>query len=341
MGVLDPSYSLFVNTTRTALLCFKVCNQVAIVSGDPMSAVEEFDAVLTEFQTWRQRHRLGLAFMGTSERMVEYAQQQHQHQHQHHQPPKTSSWTILEFGRERVLNPTTNPVLLEQDGKRIRLQTKQLLHPAKGGITLDIYIAPPSPSSPSTEADQALQTQLSEIYTTWRHHRNTTPDKHKQKHPQSQAFITTYTPFTQSQTQPQPQMLYIYTRAPTTGTPTSLAALRALGTGPTPGYHLDPCVAAPGAPKGLADLLVFAAMALLRRLGCSYLSLGLEPSAQLGRVAGVACPVVERLLRAAYRVAFARLPVQGKRAYHDKFRPDAGRERGVFLVFVREGGYAG
>ncbi|PYH84281.1 hypothetical protein BO82DRAFT_277506 [Aspergillus uvarum CBS 121591] len=320
MGVLDPSYSLFVSTTRTALLCFKVCNKVAIVSGDPMCAVEEFGAVLAEFQTWRQRQRLGIAFMGASERMVEYAQQHHHH----HQDP-TTKWTILEFGRERVLNPTTNPVLLEQEGKRIILQNKQLLHPDKGGITLDIYVAPPQPSSPSTPEDQTLQSQLSDIYKTWCHHRNTS-DKQKQ----TQAFITTYTPFPQSQT----QMLYIYTLSPHTGTPNSLAALRYLGT--THGYHLDPCIAAPGSPKGISDLLVFAAMALLRQMGCNYLSLGFEPYAQLGRVEGFASPLVEKLVRRAYRFAFARLPVQGKRAYHDKFRPDEGLERGVFLVFVGE-----
>ncbi|OJJ98092.1 hypothetical protein ASPACDRAFT_62346 [Aspergillus aculeatus ATCC 16872] len=331
MGVLDPSYSLFVNTTRTALLCFKVCNKVAIVSGDPMCAAEEYGSVLSEFQTWRQRQRLGIAFLGTSERMVDYAQRQHQHQHQH-QPPQnendTKSWTILEFGRERVLNPVTNPVLLEQEGKRIVLQNKQLLHPEKGGITLDVYIAP-TPSSPSTATttEDHLQFQLTEIYKTWRHHRNSTGT-------QTQAFITTPTPFTTPQTQTHPQIIYIYTTAPHTGTPNSLAALRYLGT--QHGYHLDPCIAIPGSPKGLSDLLVFAAMALLRRLGCNYLSLGVEPYAQLGRVEGFASPLVEKLTRRAYRYAFARLPIQGKRAYFDKFRPDPTLERGLFLVFVGE-----
>ncbi|RAH74855.1 protein ergS [Aspergillus aculeatinus CBS 121060] len=337
MGVLDPSYSLFVNTTRTALLCFKVCNKVAIVSGDPMCGVEEYGSVLSEFQTWRQRQRLDIAFLGTSERMVDYAQCQHPHP-QNENEKDTKSWTILEFGRERVLNPLTNPVLHEQEGKRIVLQTKQLLHPAKGGIALNLYIAPaPSSAATTTTEDQTLQSQLTEIYKTWRHHRNTSTGT------QTQAFITTPTPFTVPESHPHPQIIYIYTTTTTTtapgtgtgtGTPNALAALRYLGT--HHGYHLDPCIAAPGSPRGLSDLLVFAAMALLRRLACNYLSLGVEPYAQLGRVEGFASPLVEKLTRRAYRYAFARLPIQGKRAYFDKFRPDPALERGLFLVFVGE-----
>ncbi|RAH47212.1 protein ergS [Aspergillus brunneoviolaceus CBS 621.78] len=329
MGVLDPSYSLFVNTTRTALLCFKVCNKVAIVSGDPMCAAEEYGSVLSEFQTWRQRQRLGIAFLGTSERMVDYAQHQHQHPHPQNENETKKSWTILEFGRERVLNPLTNPVLHEQEGKRIVLQNKQLLHPEKGGITLNLYIAPtPSSATTTTTEDQTLQSQLTEIYRTWRHHRNNSTGT------QTQAFITTPTPFTTPESQPHPQIIYIYTTttAPGTGTPNALAALRYLGT--HHGYHLDPCIAAPGSPRGLSDLLVFAAMALLRRLACNYLSLGVEPYAQLGRVEGFASPLVEKLTRRAYRYAFARLPIQGKRAYFDKFRPDPTLERGLFLVLT-------
>ncbi|RAL07380.1 uncharacterized protein BO97DRAFT_409040 [Aspergillus homomorphus CBS 101889] len=131
-------------------------------------------------------------------------------------------------------------------------------------------------------------------------------------------------------------MTYLYTRDPTTNRPNGLAALRYLGA--HNGYHLDPCIASPGSPKGISDLLLFAAMALLRQMGCNYLSLGYEPFEELGTVEGLSSGLVERLTRSMYRYAFARLPIQGKKAYHDKFRPDAALERGLYLMFVSEGG---
>ncbi|PYH46937.1 protein ergS [Aspergillus saccharolyticus JOP 1030-1] len=341
MGILDPSYSLFVNTTRTAALCFKVCNRVAIVSGDPMCPPELFASVLSEFRAWRKTQRLGLSFLGTSERMVDYAHQTttgHEH------------WTILEFGRERVLDPTTNPVVHEQQqmGKRILMQNRQLLNPTKGGIELDVYVPPlPSSTSPSLSASQSeLESNLSAIYTSWCHHRNTSQDtpspspssQSSTQKPQSQAYITTYTPLSHPH---RTLLTYLYTLDPTTKKPNGLAVLRYLGA--HNGYHLDPCIALPNSPKGISDLLVFAAMALLREMGCRYLTLGFEPFEELGRhgagagaVAGLTSPLIERLTRRAYRFAFARLPVQGKRAYFDKFRPDPEKEGGLFLMFVAE-----
>ncbi|RAL12579.1 uncharacterized protein BO97DRAFT_443164, partial [Aspergillus homomorphus CBS 101889] len=176
MGVLDPSYSLFVNRSRTAVLCFKVLNKVAVVSGDPMCAAEQFGPLLSEFQTYRKSRRLGIAFLGTSERMVHYA---HRTQSLH----AKQNWTLLEFAKERVLNPTTNAVLLEQSGKRIVMQNKQLLNPSKGGITLDVYVPPERSSSSSvsvstegepSSSSEDLQSQLHAIYTNWCDHRNTT-----------------------------------------------------------------------------------------------------------------------------------------------------------------------
>ncbi|RAL03879.1 protein ergS [Aspergillus ibericus CBS 121593] len=300
MGLLDPSYSIFLHTTHTAALCFKILHKTAIISGDPISHPSDISALLSEFHTYRKAHHLGIAFLGASPILTHYAD------------ATVQPWTLLHFGKERVLNPTTNPILHETTGKRILLQTKQLLHPTKGNLTLDIYI----PTTPKKDLDITLETSLQSIYNTWRTTRNasTTP----------QAFITSYNLFPTT-----PLMTYIYARAPT-GEPIAFAALRYLGA--KTGYHIDPCIAAPTAPKGTTDLLLFAAMALCKTAGVSYLSIGYEPFEELGEVSGLPS-ALEHVTRKMYRFAFGRLPLAGKKAYHDKWRPEEELEEPLYLVF--------
>jgi lysylphosphatidylglycerol synthetase-like protein (DUF2156 family) len=98
------------------------------------------------------------------------------------------------------------------------------------------------------------------------------------------------------------------------------------------GYHVDPCIAAPGARKGVTDLLLFASMAYLRQQGVSYLSVGYEPSESLAGISGLQgplAPLTDRL----YQFTFHRLPISGKRAYFDKFRPDDAQSEPVYLIF--------
>ncbi|KAJ5157644.1 uncharacterized protein N7482_008744 [Penicillium canariense] len=298
MGILDHSYRFFVNKNCTGALSFKVKNGVAIVGGDPLCEPLMIPSLLSEFATYRRRHHWGLAFMGASASFVRDHAQPH-------------GWTTIRFGTERVLNPQSNDVLLERSGKRIAVQNRQLLNRAKGGVTLGVY----APAVHGTDAE--LQTELVGIYEAWRAQRNLAAGP--------QAFITVYDPFALPAL-----MTFVYSRGPD-GTINGFAALRHLGEG---GYHVDPCIAAPGAPKGISDLLIVAAMALLHRAGVSYLGFGFEPVDALARedISGMASPLVG-LTRELYGHTFHRLPLHGKKAYHDKFRPDPEQDSGLYLVF--------
>jgi lysylphosphatidylglycerol synthetase-like protein (DUF2156 family) len=296
MVILDRSYIFFVNKDRTGALCYKVQNKIAIVAGDPLCEPYLFPDILDEFKAYRKQFHWGIAFMGASDTLAKYARQEH--------------WTTLQFGVERVLNPMTNDVLMERSGKRIIVQNKQLLNPDKGGITLGVY-------APANGTDQSLQSELMAIYESWRHQRNRAAAA-------AQAFITVYNPFDFPNL-----MIYIYTRGPD-GVANGLAALRRVGA--DEGYHIDPCIAAPGAPRGISDLLEYAAMALLNKMDVSYLSLGYEPLATLGDVSGLPLPI-EKITRSLYRHTFQRLPIGGKKAYYDKFRPDPFLDSELYLVF--------
>lgn len=301
MGILDHSYRFFVNKARTAALSFKVQNKVAIVGGDPLCEPEMVSDLLDEFSAYRSRNNWGIAFMGASETFV----QKHAH---------PQLWTTIRFSTERVLNPQTNEVLHENSGKRIAVQNRQLLHPDKGGITLGVY----APAVHGTDTD--LQTDLVAVYDAWRAERNDSAGP--------QAFITVYDPFALPSL-----MTFLYSRGPDSQI-NGFAALRRLGGG---GYHIDPCIAAPGSPKGISDLLIVAAMALLHRANVSYLGFGFEPvhALQPDDITGLQAPLLTSLTRDLYGHTFNRLPIRGKKAYHDKFRPDARQDSGLFLVFPK------
>lgn len=295
MGILDKSYTFFVSRARDAALYFKVKNKIAVVGGNPLCEPALFPEFLAEFTEYRKQFGWGISFLGASDELLNYA--------------KEKKWVTMHFGVERVLNPLTNPVLLEYSGKRIIRQNKQLLDPRKGGITLEVY-------SPAMAKCPQLQEQLVTVYDAWRVHRNQTGVP--------QTYITVYEPFALPDL-----MTYIYTKG-RDGKPNGFAALRKLGA--NKGYHIDPCVAAPGAPRGITDLLTFAAMALLNTAGISYLSFGFEPLRDLGEITGMATPMA-RLTRTIHRQVFRGLRVGGKKEYHDKFRPDELQQSGLHLVF--------
>ncbi|EKV19907.1 lysylphosphatidylglycerol biosynthesis bifunctional protein LysX [Penicillium digitatum] len=298
MGILDHSYRFFVNKSRTAAISFKVQNGVAVIGGDPLCHKDEIPELLSEFAAYRQRHHLSIAFMGASESFLkDYA--------------KPNGWTTIRFATERVLNPQTNEVILENSGKRILTKSRQLTNKTKGGITMGVY-------APAVHGiNQDLQSNLIAVYDAWRAERNASASP--------QAFITVYDPFAVPAL-----MTFIYTRTPDR-TINGFAALRRLGAG---GYHVDPYIAAPGSVSGISDLLLVMAMALLRRAGVSYLGLGVEPLQSLNRedVSGMPWPC-KSFTRGLYGHAFQRLPIGGKKAYHDKFRPDATQDAGLYLVF--------
>ncbi|KAJ9148578.1 Lysylphosphatidylglycerol biosynthesis bifunctional protein LysX [Pleurostoma richardsiae] len=284
---------------HTCSFPFKVKNKIAVVGGDPLCPPQQIPSVLEDFKEYR-KNGWGIAFLGAHDHLASYAKEQ--------------GWVTVHFGEERVLNPLTNPVLLESAGKRIISQSRQLLDPDRGGITLEVY-------SPSIGVDSVLQEQLANIYNSRRSERN------RQRKGKAQAFITVYDPFALPTL-----MTYIFTRGPD-GSPNGFAALRKLGV--NTGFHIDPCIAALGASRGITDLLIFAAMALLNRAGISYLSLGYEPHSELRDITGMP-QCIAKLTRTASCAMFRAIPVGGKKAYHDKFRPDESQHSRLYILFPED-----
>ncbi|GFG09181.1 hypothetical protein IFM61392_05752 [Aspergillus lentulus] len=295
MSVLDPRYKFFVNRARTAALSFKVHNRVALVMGDPLCEPDWFANVLAEFKEYRKRSGWSIAFIGASEVFTEYA--------------KENGWTTMQFGTERVLNPMTNDVLNERAGKRIIVQSKQLLNPSKGNVSLGLYV-------PAQGEHLDMQRELLRVYDSWREKRNRVAG--------AKAFITVYDPFSMPG-----MMIYIYTRG-RDGVANGFAAMRHLGA--NQGYHIDPCIAAPGAPRGVTDLLIVAAMALLHSMRVSYLSLGFEPLETLGDITRLS-PPIEKIIRAIYKRTFKQMLFQGKQTFHEKFKPDGSQGSPLFILF--------
>jgi len=216
----------------------------------------------------------------------------------------------MHFGWDRILNPTTNALLNEQNNgipqpsstKRMLTQNRSLLNPAKGNLEIGIYL-------PSLGQNDILQEQLRTIYDDWRQDRN------EKRANTTQAFITVYDPFSLPK-----MMVYIYTRDKLTGKPNGFAALRKLGA--HKGYQLDPCIAAPECElRGISDLLVYTSLVLLFHAKVDYMSFGIEPIDELGEIVGMPY-AIEKITRNLYKRAFANLPLSGKKAFHDKFRPE-------------------
>ncbi|TID18884.1 hypothetical protein E2P81_ATG05858 [Venturia nashicola] len=295
MGILDKSYIFFITKDRQAALYYKIKNKVAVVGGDPLCPPPLFAHVLSEFRLYRKKWDLGIAFLGAGQTFVDYAHSQ--------------KYTTMCFAFERVLNPMTNPVLHSNAGKSILRTARNLLDPQKEGLAIEVY-------TPSLGKNALLQQQLVDVYEAWRHARNDSD--------RPQAYITVYDPFALPDL-----MTYIYTTAPD-GLPNGFAALRILGA--EKGYHLDPYVAAPDAPKGISDLLIYGTMSLLNTAKISYLSLGYEPLDDLGEIQGMP-KAFHSISRKVHKRIFDGLHVAGKKSYHDKFHPDLDQQQNLYLVF--------
>lgn len=297
MGLLDPSYHLFINDQGTAALCFKVLNNVAVIMGDPMCELDQIPSLLKDFKHYRRRKRWGMCIIGAGGEFARYA-------------AATKKWTVMQFGNNRILNPLTNEIIHEKWGKRMLTQNRQLLNPSKGGIVVEIY-------TPSLHgADFQLESQLGAIYNEWRIARNASSKPH--------AFITEYDPFIMPYL-----MTFIYSRDPD-GTINGFTGLRWVGA--KAGYHVDPCIAAPGARRGISDLLLFASMAYARQLGISYLSVGYEPSESLAELFGMPAAIA-RLIDRVYQYTFQHFTFGAKRAYFEKFKPDSEQDSPVYVIF--------
>lgn len=297
MGILDPSYSFFLSTSRDAALYYKIKHKIAVIGGNPLCEAHRYTSFLAEFAVFRKKHHLGIAYLGASDDFAEYAVQQ-------------KGWVSMRWGTERALNPVTNEILLEKEGKRIVKQNKALLDPKKGGLQVDVYV-------PSQRENSVLQAQLKEIYDNWCAARNASGEP--------QAYMTVFEPFALPQL-----MIYVYTTDSKTGNPNGFSALRRIGG--SGGYHIDPYCATPDAPRGTTDLLIYSSMALLHRAGIPYLGLGFQPSTELTEVTGMGSSMRD-ISKSAYRKTFAKVPIGGKQAFYDRWHPDPAYDKGLYLIY--------
>ncbi|KAM5344479.1 hypothetical protein ACJ41O_013015 [Fusarium nematophilum] len=303
MGILDPEYKTFTSQNGHGSLLYKIHARTLVVSGDPLCSEESRIPLLEELRDFRKCHgRLGVAFVGVSEDFAGYLQRQ--------------GWTTLHFGHERVINTLTNKVLRNQASKRMVSQNRQLLDPKRGGISVRLYC-------PSVEGvDPALEAQLQDLYDEWR------CERHRKQGDEFQTFVTVYDLFSYRES-----TIFLYT-SDRSGQPNGFATLRALGA--QTGFHVDPCIASPTAPRGITDLLITTAMRLLKAADIGYLSLGFEPLGCLEEIHGQT-KLQSWLWKRGYDRMIKSVPVTGKAAYFGKFYPDDGLASKLFMCLPGKG----
>ncbi|UNI18455.1 hypothetical protein JDV02_004723 [Purpureocillium takamizusanense] len=298
MGVLDPEYQTFTSRNGYGAVVYTVRDGTLVVSGDPLAAPEHFGPLLDELARFRKKKHLKIAFMGVSETFAMYAQKRR--------------WIPLKVGRERVLNPITNKILSNQGaGKRMLGQNRRLLDPERGAISIGVY-------APGIHGvDQAMEVELQIIYDQWRAERNCKKEK------DLQTFVTVYDLFCRRNV-----TFFLYT-SDRDGRVNGFAALRNVGA--RSGFHLDPCIASPTAPRGITDLLIVTAMRLLREAGVSYMCLGHEPLLDLGDMPNQD-GIKARVARDMFHRVVDSAQLGGKRTYNDKFHPDESQSSELYVV---------
>lgn len=294
MVLMDNSYETFNSIEVQGALCYKMHHGVAVICGDPLCEPEAYTHILQEFQVRKKLSTKRMAFLGVSNDFRVYAE--------------SRKWISLNFGVERRINPITNPILNGACSKRIYAQSRQLLDPQRGGMELLIY-------NPHTERNMLLEARMMSIYEDWRVSRE---DSDKV---QSYLTVLDFGAYPG-------ELFYLYAQNQE-GEIQGFAGLRKVSAGK--GYHLDPCIEATSAQRGVADLLVVASMALLRTLNVGSLSLGYEPLAELSNIAG-ATTVSSRILRSTYQEANRVLNLEGKRKHNDRFKPEDSQTTNLHIV---------
>lgn len=302
MGIMDPSYQLFYSRHNYGSLLYKIRQNTAVVTGDPLGPFHQWRPLLFEFFRFCKSCNLHTAFMGVSERFAHLSE--------------TLRWASVQVSSECVLNPLRNDVLRKKSGKRMISQNRQLLDPKRGGIKIRIY------SPAATGVDAKLEAQLQKLYDDWREEKNTRANDN------AQAFVTVYDLFSC------PNLtIFLYTCSPD-GYPNGFATLRVLGV--ERGFHLDPCIASPEAPRGLTDLLIITAMQILEQAGIGYLALGITPTLDISSAPSHA-HVQSWLWKQGYQRILKSLPVSGKLTYFNKFRPDESLSSKLFVCIPTRG----
>ena len=302
MGILDPSYQLFYSRHHYGSLLYKIRQNTAIVTGDPLGPFYRWRPLLFEFFQFCKSCNLHTAFMGVSDKFAQLSE--------------SLGWVSVQISSECVLNPMNNDVLRKKSGKRMISQNRQLLDPKRGGMKIRIY------NPAATGIDAKLEAQLQKLYDDWREERNARANDN------AQAFVTVYDLFSC------PNLtMFLYTCGPE-GYPNGFATLRVLGV--ERGFHLDPCIASPGAPRGLTDLLIITATQILEQAGISYLALGIMPTLDISSAPHQ--PHVQSWLwKQGYQRILKALPVSGKLTYFNKFHPDETLSSKLFVCIPCKG----
>ena len=79
---------------------YKILDKVAMISGDPLCHQDQYLSLVQEFETYCKKHHLRVAIVAGSESMAHIGQEH--------------KWMMIRFGTEKVLNPTTNPLVGDQ-----------------------------------------------------------------------------------------------------------------------------------------------------------------------------------------------------------------------------------
>ncbi|KAK4500906.1 hypothetical protein PRZ48_009098 [Zasmidium cellare] len=291
MGARDPSYQFYINATGTGAVIYKVLDKVAMISGDPLCHPDQYLSLIQEFETYCKKHHLRVAIVAGSESMARIGQEH--------------KWMMIRFGTEKVLNPTTNPMLGDQvrGGKRTVAKCRQLL---KQGMRIDTYC-------PGHDYDPRIEKQLVQIYQDWCAARN---------HERGSAFMTVFDILALPNL-----MAFVYSKD-ANGIINGFAALRRLGEG----YHIDPFIASADAPKGTSDLLLYAAMSLSKDLNITKLTLGFEVVPELDEIYRVP-KVLLGVIRKTHRRIFEQLLLGGKKTFFDRFHPDEEQDGALHILY--------
>jgi len=136
----DKSY--FFSPTRRSFLAYRVVAGAALVSGDPVGAEEEFDALLAEFRRVARTHGWRLAVLGASDANLERY--------------RRLGMRAIAMGEEAVLHPDS----FSLEGRAIRKVRQSVSRLTKAGYSLRVVAA--------EDADEALRIAVEDVSERWR-----------------------------------------------------------------------------------------------------------------------------------------------------------------------------
>ena len=136
----DNSY--FFSPSRRAFLAYRVVAGSALVSGDPVGAEEEFDALLAEFRRVARTHGWRLAVLGASDAQLDRY--------------RAIGLRPILLGEEAVMRPAA----FSLEGRPIRKVRQSVSRLTKAGYRLRVVRA--------EDADEKLRAELDEVSRVWR-----------------------------------------------------------------------------------------------------------------------------------------------------------------------------